>query len=91
MRALLNLFKLRIGVAIALTAVAGLMVSPGAAVSPWQAVTLEQLGRAKRIEVAKENTTIIDGAGDTKAIEARVKAIRAQIEEATSDYDREKL
>ncbi|MFO1300586.1 MAG: chaperonin GroEL [Burkholderiaceae bacterium] len=53
--------------------------------------TLQDLGRAKRIEVAKENTTIIDGAGDTKAIEARVKAIRAQIEEATSDYDREKL
>jgi len=53
--------------------------------------TLQELGRAKRIEVAKENTTLIDGAGDTKAIEARVKAIRAQIEEATSDYDREKL
>ena len=53
--------------------------------------TLQDLGRAKRIEVGKENTTLIDGAGDTKAIEARVKAIRAQIEEATSDYDREKL
>jgi len=53
--------------------------------------TLEELGRAKRVEVGKENTTIIDGAGDAKAIEARVKAIRAQIEEATSDYDREKL
>ncbi len=53
--------------------------------------TLQDLGQAKRIEVAKENTTIIDGAGDTKAIEARVKAIRAQIEEATSDYDKEKL
>ncbi len=53
--------------------------------------TLNDLGQAKRIEVAKENTTIIDGAGDAKAIEARVKAIRAQIEEATSDYDREKL
>ncbi len=53
--------------------------------------TLQDLGRAKRIEVAKENTTIIDGAGDGKAIEARVKAIRAQIEESTSDYDREKL
>src|SRR5690606_11876661 len=46
---------------------------------------------AKRIEVAKENTTIIDGAGDSKDIEARVKQIRVQIEEATSDYDREKL
>lgn len=53
--------------------------------------TLEELGSAARIEVAKENTTIIDGAGEAKAIEARVKAIRAQIEEATSDYDREKL
>ncbi|GAB4477659.1 MAG: chaperonin GroEL [Burkholderiaceae bacterium] len=53
--------------------------------------TLQDLGQAKRIEIAKENTTIIDGAGDAKAIEARVKAIRAQIEEATSDYDREKL
>jgi chaperonin GroEL len=53
--------------------------------------TLNDLGQAKRIEVAKEDTTIIDGAGDAKAIEARVKAIRAQIEEATSDYDREKL
>src|SRR5690554_514029 len=53
--------------------------------------TLDLLGQAKRIEVAKENTTIIDGAGDAKSIEARVKQIRAQIEEATSDYDREKL
>ncbi|MFC3339908.1 chaperonin GroEL [Paracandidimonas soli] len=53
--------------------------------------TLEELGQAKRIEVGKENTTIIDGAGDTTSIEARVKQIRAQIEEATSDYDREKL
>ncbi|MGB4468299.1 MAG: chaperonin GroEL [Azovibrio sp.] len=53
--------------------------------------TLKDLGQAKRIEVAKENTTIIDGAGDAAAIEARVKQIRVQIEEATSDYDREKL
>ncbi|HEU5283674.1 MAG TPA: chaperonin GroEL, partial [Burkholderiales bacterium] len=53
--------------------------------------TLKDLGRAKRIEVEKENTTIIDGAGDTAAIEGRVKAIRKQIDEATSDYDREKL
>ncbi|ARP85258.1 chaperonin GroEL [Bordetella genomosp. 9] len=53
--------------------------------------TLQDLGQAKRIEVGKENTTIIDGAGDTKSIEARVKQIRVQIEEATSDYDREKL
>jgi chaperonin GroEL len=54
-------------------------------------VTLTDLGRAKRIEVAKEDTTVIDGAGDTKNIEARVKNVRKQIEEATSDYDREKL
>jgi len=53
--------------------------------------TLKELGQAKRIEIGKENTTIIDGAGDTKAIEARVKNIRIQIDEATSDYDKEKL
>lgn len=53
--------------------------------------TLEELGQAKRIEVGKENTTIIDGAGQAEAIQARVKQIRAQAEEATSDYDREKL
>ncbi|MGV2864791.1 chaperonin GroEL [Achromobacter sp. ESBL13] len=52
---------------------------------------LAELGQAKRIEVGKENTTIIDGAGDSKSIEARVKQVRVQIEEATSDYDREKL
>ena len=53
--------------------------------------TLNDLGQAKRIEVGKEETTIIDGAGDAKAIEGRVKSIRSQIEEATSDYDKEKL
>ena len=53
--------------------------------------TLAELGQAKRIEIGKENTIIIDGAGDENAIEARVKQIRVQIEEATSDYDREKL
>jgi chaperonin GroEL len=53
--------------------------------------TLKDLGRAKRIEVAKEETTIIDGAGDAKTIEGRVKNIRTQIDEATSDYDKEKL
>jgi chaperonin GroEL len=52
---------------------------------------LADLGSAKRVEVAKENTTIIDGAGKAADIEARVKQIRVQIEEATSDYDREKL
>lgn len=53
--------------------------------------TLQHLGRAKRVVVAKESTTIIGGAGEAKAIEARVAAIRAQIADATSDYDREKL
>jgi len=53
--------------------------------------TLKDLGQAKRIEIAKEDTTVIDGAGEAKAIEARVKSIRTQIDEATSDYDKEKL
>ncbi len=52
---------------------------------------LADLGRAKRVEVHKENTIIIDGAGEKEKIEARVKQIRTQIEEATSDYDKEKL
>jgi chaperonin GroEL len=56
-----------------------------------EGVQLEDLGRAKRITVDKENTTIIDGAGTQKAIEGRIKQLRAQIEETTSDYDREKL
>ena len=53
--------------------------------------TLEDLGTAKRIQITKENTTIVDGAGQADAIKARVDQIRAQIEEATSDYDKEKL
>lgn len=53
--------------------------------------TLDDLGNAKRIEIGKENTTIIDGAGTADAIQARVKQIRVQIDEATSDYDRDKL
>ena len=53
--------------------------------------TLTDMGQAKRIEIGKEETTIIDGNGDAKAIEGRVKSIRKQIEEATSDYDKEKL
>jgi chaperonin GroEL len=53
--------------------------------------TLDELGSAKKISITKENTTIIDGAGSSEQIEARVKQIRAQIEESTSDYDREKL
>jgi chaperonin GroEL len=54
-------------------------------------VTLDMLGRAKTVRVEKENTTIIDGAGKKQDIEARVQQIKAQIEETTSDYDREKL
>ncbi|WP_163265667.1 chaperonin GroEL [Chelativorans alearense] len=54
-------------------------------------VTLEMLGRAKRVLVEKENTTIVDGAGSKAEIEGRINQIKAQIEETTSDYDREKL
>jgi chaperonin GroEL len=54
-------------------------------------VTLEMLGRAKRVRIEKEHTTIIDGAGSKSDIEARIGQIKAQIEETTSDYDREKL
>ena len=54
-------------------------------------IKLEDLGRAKKVVVDKDNTTLIEGAGKTSAIEGRIKQIRAQIEETTSDYDREKL
>ncbi len=54
-------------------------------------VTIDMLGRAKKITINKDNTTIVDGAGDKAEIEARVKQIRQQIEETTSDYDKEKL
>jgi chaperonin GroEL len=54
-------------------------------------VTLAQLGRAKRVRIDKEATTIIDGAGDKKGIEARIAQIKTQVEDTTSDYDREKL
>jgi len=54
-------------------------------------VTLEMLGSAKRVEITKENTTIVDGSGDKEQIQARCNQIRAQVEETTSDYDREKL
>ena len=54
-------------------------------------VTLESLGQAKRIEVGKENTTIIDGAGSENNIKVRIDQIKKQVEEASSDYDREKL
>jgi chaperonin GroEL len=56
-----------------------------------EGVRLEDLGKAKRVTVDKDNTTIIDGAGTQKTIEGRIKQLRAQIDETTSDYDREKL
>ena len=54
-------------------------------------ITLEDLGKAKKITIDKDTTTIIEGAGTTAAIEGRVKQIRTQVEDTTSDYDREKL
>jgi len=56
-----------------------------------EGATIEDLGSAKRIQITKDNTTIIDGAGNSEQIEGRVKSIRQQIEETSSDYDREKL
>ncbi|HEY7212470.1 MAG TPA: chaperonin GroEL [Bryobacteraceae bacterium] len=56
-----------------------------------EGVRLEDLGRAKRVTVDKDNTTLVDGAGTQKAIEGRIKQLRTQIDETTSDYDREKL
>ncbi|ASY67869.1 chaperonin GroEL [Sinorhizobium fredii] len=56
-----------------------------------ESVTLDMLGRAKKVSISKENTTIVDGAGQKSDIEGRVSQIKAQIEETTSDYDREKL
>jgi len=56
-----------------------------------EAITVEDLGRAKRVTIDKDNTTIVDGQGDGAAVEGRVKTIRNQIEETSSDYDREKL
>jgi chaperonin GroEL len=57
----------------------------------FESVTLDMLGKAKKVHIDHENTTIIDGAGKKKAIEGRVVQIKAQVEETTSDYDREKL
>jgi chaperonin GroEL len=54
-------------------------------------VTLAMLGRAKKVTISKENTTVVDGAGKKKEIEGRINQIKAQIEETTSDYDKEKL
>src|SRR5437870_1038540 len=56
-----------------------------------ESLKLEDLGQAKKITIDKDNTTIIEGAGDASAIEGRVKQLRAQVEDTTSDYDREKL
>jgi chaperonin GroEL len=56
-----------------------------------EGVQLKDLGHAKRVTIDKDNTTIVDGAGDEKAIQGRIKQLRTQIEETTSDYDREKL
>jgi chaperonin GroEL len=56
-----------------------------------EGVKLDDLGKAKRVTVDKDNTTLVDGAGSSKAIEGRIKQLRTQIDETTSDYDREKL
>ena len=69
---------------------AGQMISEDLGIK-LDTVTLEMLGRAKKVRIEKENTTIIDGAGKKKDIQGRVQQIKAQIEETTSDYDREKL
>jgi len=72
------------------TLTGGVVISEEVGLSLEKA-TLQDLGRAKKIQVTKENTTIIDGAGESSGIEARIKQIKAQIEDTSSDYDREKL
>ena len=72
------------------------VLTGGTVISEEVGLSLEKadvadLGHAKKVQITKENTTVVDGAGDSKAIEARVGQIRAQIEETSSDYDREKL
>jgi chaperonin GroEL len=67
------------------------LVDPGARNHEFKDVTLEMLGKAAQVKVDKDNTTIIDGAGDAADIKARVASIKAQIAETTSDYDKEKL
>src|SRR6516225_5826308 len=69
---------------------AGQMISEDLGIK-LENVTLNMLGRAKRVRIEKENTTVIDGAGKKKDIEGRINQIKAQIEETTSDYDKEKL
>src|SRR5262249_2700929 len=68
----------------------GPAVSEGPGLKP-ENVTLNMLGRAKKVMIEKENTTIVNGAGKKADIEGRISQIKAQIEETTSDYDREKL
>ena len=72
------------------TLTGGVVISEEVGLSLEKA-TIKDLGRAKKVQVSKENTTIIDGAGEAAGIEARIKQIKAQIEETSSDYDREKL
>src|SRR5271166_2350902 len=72
------------------TLTAGTMIAEDLGIK-LENVTLQMLGRAKRVRIEKENTTIIDGAGKKSDIEGRIAQIKAQIEETTSDYDREKL
>jgi chaperonin GroEL len=72
------------------TLTGGVVISEEVGLSLEKA-TLQDLGRAKKIQVSKENTTIIDGAGESANIESRIKQIKAQIEDTSSDYDREKL
>ena len=72
------------------TLTGGQMVSEEMGVK-LESISLKDLGKAKRITIDKDNTTIVEGAGESKAIAGRVKQIRAQIEETTSDYDKEKL
>jgi chaperonin GroEL len=72
------------------TLTAGKMLSEDLGIK-LENITMEDLGRAKRVVIDKENTTIVEGAGRSQDIEGRVKQIRTQIEETTSDYDREKL
>src|SRR3546814_7355269 len=69
---------------------AGEMISEDLGIK-LESVTLGMLGEAKRVTIDKDNTTIVDGAGEGDAIKARVEQIRAQIETTTSDYDKEKL
>src|SRR6185436_17266236 len=67
------------------------ILTGGKAITEDLGIKLENIGKAKKVVVDKDNTTIVEGGGKASGIEARIKQIRAQIEETTSDYDREKL